>query len=80
MCPCVCVRVCVRACVRYLEVRGQLVGGEDTEFDLREADLQVLKVVALGVGQVLAGPLVHVLVQLLQLWVRTTQQRERHTL
>lgn len=55
--------------LRYLEIGRQLVGGEDAQFDLREADLQVLKVVARGRSGRLAGLLVQVFVQSLQLCV-----------
>lgn len=44
------------------------MGREDAQFDLREADLQVLKVVAFGRSRIFAGLLVKVLSHLLQLW------------
>lgn len=53
---------------RYLEVRRQLVGGEDAQFDLREADLQVLKVVSFGRSCIFAGLLMKVFTHLLQLY------------
>lgn len=52
---------------RYLEVRRQLVGGEDAQFDLREADLQVLKVVSFGRSCIFVGLLMKVFTHLLQL-------------
>lgn len=53
----------------YLEIRRELVRGEDAQFDLREADLQVLKIVTFGRSRVLAGLLVDVFIQLLQLCI-----------
>ncbi len=42
---------------------------EDTQFDLREADLQVLKVETFGRSSVLIGLVVEVFIQLLQLCI-----------
>lgn len=44
--------------------------GEDAQFDLREADLQVLKVVSFGGSCILAGLLMKVFSHLLQLCFR----------
>lgn len=52
----------------YLEIRRQLVGGEDTQFDLRQTDLQVLKVVTFGSSCILTELLMEV-IQLLQLCI-----------
>lgn len=52
---------------RYLEVRRQLVGSEDAQFDLREADLQVLEVVTFWRSCIFIGLLVQVFIHLLQL-------------
>lgn len=43
------------------------MGGEDAQFELREADLQVLKVVTFGSSSVFTGLFMEVLVQRLQL-------------
>lgn len=59
--------------------------GEDTQFDLRKADLQVLKVVPFGRSCVLVGPLINVFIQLLQLCIHYTWSEDhisspqRHT-
>lgn len=45
--------------------------GEDTQFDLREADLQVLKVVPFGRSGTFVGLLMEVFVQPLQLCIFT---------
>lgn len=52
----------------YLEVRGQLMWGEDTQFDLRKTDLQVLKIIAFWGSRIFAGFLVKVFIQLFHLW------------
>lgn len=52
----------------YLEVRGQLMWGEDTQFDLRKTDLQVLKIIAFWGSHIFAGSLVKVFIQLFHLW------------
>lgn len=44
------------------------MGGEDAQFDLREADLQVLKVVTFGRSCIFVGLLMKVLTHLLQLY------------
>lgn len=54
----------------YLEFSRQLVRGEDTQFDLRKADLQILKVVPFVRSSVLVGLVTEVFIQLLQLWIR----------
>lgn len=54
----------------YLEIRRQLVRGEDTQFDLGEADLQVLEVVTFGRSSILVVLLVEVFIQPLQLCSR----------
>lgn len=54
----------------YLEIRRQLVRGKDTQFDLRETDLQVLKVVTFERSCILVGFLMDVFIQLLQLCVQ----------
>lgn len=41
--------------------------GEDAEFDLRQADLQILKVIAFTGSSILTGPLMQVFIQFLQL-------------
>lgn len=43
------------------------MGGEDAQLELREADLQVLKVVTFGSSSVFTGLFMEVLVQRLQL-------------
>lgn len=53
----------------YLQIKRQLVRGEDTKLDLRKADLQVLKVVAFGRSRILVGSLIEVFIQLLQLCI-----------
>lgn len=53
----------------YLEIRRQLVRGKDTQFDLREADLQVLKVVTFGRSCILVWLLMEVFIQPLQLCI-----------
>lgn len=53
----------------YLQIGRQLVRCEDTQFDLRETDLQVLKVVTFRRSCILTGLLMEVFIQLLQLCI-----------
>lgn len=62
--------------------------GEDAQLDLREADLQVLKVVALGRSHVFVGLLMEVFIQLLQLcfpcnqdlfWLLSTKKKAKYS-
>lgn len=59
----------------YLQVRRQLVRGEDAQLELREADLQVLKVVTFGCSCVLTGLVMEVLVRCLQLCTNDSFER-----
>lgn len=54
----------------YLEIRRQLVRGEDAQFDLREADLQVLKVITFGWSGILTGLLMQVFIQFLKFCIQ----------
>lgn len=44
--------------------------GEDAQFDLREADLQVLKVVTFGWSGILTGLLMQVFIQFLKFCIQ----------
>lgn len=63
----------------YLEIRRQLVRGEDTQFDLGETDLQVLKVVTFWGSCTLVGLLMDVFIQLLQLCICYSSDLNTHS-